>query len=73
MKMVLRMDNLCCANCAAKIEARCNKIDGVKTAELAFITGRMTVEYDGDASAIVDECSRIARKIEDKVTVTRVG
>lgn len=72
MKAVLKLENLCCANCAAKIENQCRKVKGVKNVDLAFMTQRMTIEADEDLERIVDECSAIAKKIEDEVVIKRI-
>ncbi len=48
MKQVIRLQGLDCANCAAELEAIINKIEGVSAATLAFVTQKLTVEYDGE-------------------------
>ena len=46
MKKVYRMQNLDCANCAAKMERAISKIDGVASAEVNFMTQRLTLDAD---------------------------
>ncbi len=73
MKAVLKLEGLCCANCAAKIENEVKKIDGLNEANLSFMTQKLTLEApESDLERIVDEASRIAKKIEDEVNIVRI-
>lgn len=73
MKAVLKLEGLCCANCAAKIENEIKKIDGLDEANLSFMTQKLTLEApESDLERIVDEASRIAKKIEDEVNIVRI-
>lgn len=73
MKAVLKLEGLCCANCAAKIENEVKKIDGLDEANLSFMTQKLTLEaLESDLERIVDEASRIAKKIEDEVNIVRI-
>ena len=59
------IENLDCANCAAKMEAAIKKLDGVTDATVSFMTQKMTIEGD-DArfDAIVKEAVKICKKVE---------
>ena len=73
MKAVLKLEGLDCANCAAKIENEVKKIDGLDEANLSFMTQKLTLEApESDLERIVDEASRIAKKIEDEVNIVRI-
>lgn len=73
MKAVLKLEGLCCANCAAKIEREVQKISGVSEANVAFMTQKMTIEApEGEMDRIVEEATRIAKKIEGEVVVKRI-
>lgn len=73
MKAVLKLEGLCCANCAAKIENEVKKIDGLDEANLSFMTQKLTLEApESNLERIVDEASRIAKKIEDEVNIVRI-
>ena len=73
MKAILKLEGLCCANCAAKIENEVKKIDGLDEANLSFMTQKLTLEApESDLERIVDEASRIAKKIEDEVNIVRI-
>ena len=44
MKKRFALENLDCANCAAKMEAAIRKIDGVHAATVSFMTQKLTLE-----------------------------
>lgn len=49
MKKVFVMENLDCANCAAKMEDAVRKIPGVSYVSISFMAQRMTLEADDAA------------------------
>ena len=64
MKKSYKVEELCCANCAAKIEAAINKLPEVEQATLNFMTLRLTVsseteDWDGMMQKIVAIFSKI--------------
>jgi copper chaperone CopZ len=65
MKKIIKLEGLCCANCAAKIEEGVKKIPGVKEASLSFMTQRLTIEAkEGMEDTVVEAARKIAHKIE---------
>ena len=73
MKAVLKLDGLCCANCAAKIERDVQKIKGVSEANVAFMTQKMTIEApEEEMERIVQEATAIAKKVESEAAVRRI-
>lgn len=60
-----KLQDLDCANCAAKMEESIKKIDGVNDAVVSFMTQKMTVDAD-DArfDEIMDEVVRVCAKVE---------
>ena len=65
MKKTFRLEELDCANCAAKMEAAIRKLDGVQSVTISFMTQRLTLEAgDADFDAIVKQAAAICRKIE---------
>ena len=46
MKKTYELEDLDCANCAAKIEDAISKLEGVKSANVNYIMQKMTVEAD---------------------------
>ena len=64
MKKSFKMKDLDCANCAAKMEAAINKIDGVQKATVSFMTQKLVIEAD---DARFDEILELAQKAVKKV------
>ena len=48
MKKTFKLEDLDCANCAAKMEAAIKKLDGVKDASVSFMTQKMTIEAEDE-------------------------
>lgn len=72
MKKTFRLEGLGCANCAAKMEREINKIDGVQSATVNFITTKMVIEGDDEKmEAIVPAAEKIIKKIEPDVNVKK--
>ena len=64
MKKVFKLEDLDCANCAAKMEAAINKLPGVEKATVSFMTQKMTIET---ADEVFDEVVQAAVKCIAKV------
>ena len=72
MKKTFKLENLCCANCAAKIERGIAKLDGVISANIGFMTQRLTIEADDEKfDIIMDETAKIIKKIEPDCILKR--
>ena len=70
MKKTYIMEDLCCANCANKIETEIMNLDGVTSASLNFIAQKLFVEFeDRIADTITASVVKIATKVEPDVTV----
>ena len=65
MKKKFKLTDLDCANCAAKMEDAIKKIDGVKDANVSFMTQKLTLDAD-DArfDEILQKVVATAKKIE---------
>ena len=48
MKKSFKLEDLDCANCAAKMEAAINKLEGVKKATVSFMTQKLTLEAEDE-------------------------
>lgn len=67
-----KIQNLGCANCAAKMENDINKLDGVSKASISFMTQRLTLDADDTRfDDIINECDRICKKYEPETSITR--
>lgn len=65
MKKKFKLQDLDCANCAAKMEEAIKKIDGVNDASVSFMTQKLMLDAD-DArfDEILNEAISICSKIE---------
>lgn len=48
MKKTFKLEDLDCANCAAKMETAIKKLDGVKNATVSFMTQKLTIEAEDE-------------------------
>lgn len=73
MKKKFALQDLDCANCAAKMEEAVKKIDGVTDASVSYIAQKMTVETaDGvDFDAVMDQVVKACKKVEPDCTILR--
>ena len=70
MKITLYLKGLDCANCAEKIRAASEKYTFVKTAEMNFMTKKLTLEIaDGSSEAVTREVKKITAELEPDVEV----
>ncbi len=70
MKKTYRLNELDCANCAAKMECAIKKVDGVKDAKISFMSQRLTIEADDDKfDSVLNEAVKICKKIEPDCTI----
>ncbi len=70
MKKTFQMEDLDCANCAAKMEDAIKKIDGVTSATVNFMTQKLTIEAeDSRFDEIAKEAAKVCRKVEPDCTV----
>ena len=72
MKKVYKLQDLDCANCAAKMERAINKIDGVEAASVNFLTQRLAIEADENRfEEIMNEVAKACRKVEPECKILR--
>lgn len=65
MKKVFRLEDLDCANCAAKMERAIAKLDGVQAVSVNFMAQRLTVEAaDEQFAQVMDRVRKVCAKIE---------
>ncbi|MGN0988955.1 MAG: cation transporter [Eubacteriales bacterium] len=70
MKKVFRIENLDCAVCAAKVEDGIKKIEGVDSASVSFMTGRLVIEAAEDVmEQVVERAMAVCKKIEPDCVV----
>lgn len=65
MKKTYMLEDLDCANCAAKMEEAVKKIDGVKFASVNFLAQKMTLEADDEAfDEILKKAIKTIKRLE---------
>jgi len=65
MKKTYRLEDLDCANCAAKMEAAVAKLDGVKSCSVSYMTQKMVVETESDdQTELMRQVQKLCRRIE---------
>ena len=72
MKKVYKLEDLDCANCAAKMERAVARIDGVSSVSISFMSQRMSIEADENRfDAIMDQVAKTCRKVEPDCRIIR--
>lgn len=70
MKKTFKLQNLGCANCAAKMESGIKKLEGVIDASINFMASRLTIEAEeGAFEKILPNAQAICRKIESRCKI----
>ncbi len=73
MKKVLKLEGLDCANCAAELENRINKVEGVENVSVSFMTQRLTFECNEEIlEEKLKEIKKIIKKEEPDVEVEEI-
>ena len=67
-RKVYLIENLDCANCAAKIESRFNAHEKVQEATITFATKQLRLTAE-DPDSLIPELTAIARTVEGEVTI----
>lgn len=72
MKKTFILQDLDCANCAAKIENAVQQIEGVISATVSFMTGKLVLEAEeARFEEILDKAEKLIAKVDDDVTLVR--
>lgn len=73
MKKTYKLKGLDCANCAAKMESQIQKIKGVESASISFMTGRMIIEYNEEnIEEIMKQVKKAIKREEPDVKLEEV-
>lgn len=65
MRKKFKLENLGCANCAAKMEDAINKLDGVKEATVNFMAQKLVIEGEEEKmTVILQAAEKIIRDLE---------
>lgn len=70
MKKVIRIENLDCANCAAKLERALQQIVGVEEVTVSFITQKIVIKGADDCfEELLNQVKATIKKVEPAVTI----
>lgn len=70
MRKIFQLEDLDCANCAAKMEEGIRKIEGVQSATVSFMAQKLILEADDSRfDEIVQKAVQVCKKIEPDCTV----
>lgn len=70
MKRRYTLENLGCANCAAKMESKIKELDGVNSVTVNFITTKMVLDVEDDKfDTVLAQAKDIIKSIEPLVEV----
>ena len=65
MKQIFRMQDLDCANCAAKMERKISKIEGVRSVTVNFLAQKLILEADDEKwNEILGQVDSVVRKVD---------
>ncbi len=67
MKKVYKLDEIDCANCAAKLESRIAKIKGVNEVSINFMSQKMSLDVVDES--VLDEVKATCKKFEPDMAV----
>lgn len=72
MKKSFKLEELDCANCAAKMEEAIRKIEGVESANISFLAQKLTISAPEEhMDKILDEAARRCKRIEPACAIRR--
>lgn len=73
MRKTYQLEDLECANCAAKMERDISAFPEVKKCTITFMTSRMsiTVEDGADLEDVLDRAQKVMRSYEKDCTIVR--
>lgn len=70
MKKTIKLQDLDCANCAAKIENAASKVEGVNEVKVNFMTQKMILDApDESFDEVLENIKKIAKKIEPDLII----
>ena len=70
MKKVFELEDLDCANCAAKMEDAIRKLDGVQSVTISFMAQKLTLDADEDKlDEILKQAEKIIKSIDEEATI----
>mgnify|MGYP000134752926 CR=1 FL=1 len=68
MKKSFQLENLDCANCAAKMEKSINRLENVNSAKISFMSSKLILDAD-DMTTALKSSQEVISKIERKCKI----
>lgn len=73
MKSKFKIKGLDCANCAAELERAIQKIEGIESANISFMTERMILEYNETRKEeIMEKVKKVIKREEPDVIIEEI-
>ena len=73
MKVRFKIQGLDCANCAAELERAIQKLAGIESVNISFITQKMDIEFDETRrEEIMQNIKKTIKKEEPDVTIEEI-
>ncbi len=73
MKIRFKIQGLDCANCAAELERAIQKLAGIESVNISFITQKMDIEFDETRrEEIMQNIKKTIKKEEPDVTIEEI-
>ena len=73
MKYKFKIKGLDCANCAAELERKIKKIDGIEDASISFMSERLVIQCEESIkSDVIENLKKVAKKEEPDVTIEEI-
>lgn len=70
MKKRFNLNDVDCANCAAKMEEGIKKLPGVNDASISFMAQKLTLDYEEDKLAdILKAAEKIIKDIDEEASI----
>lgn len=70
MKKAFELEDLDCANCAAKMEDAIRKLDGVQSVTISFMAQKMTLEAeDANFDKVLKQVKKCIKRVEPDCVV----
>ncbi|MDR2793144.1 MAG: cation transporter [Treponema sp.] len=63
------LEGLCCPNCAAEIDEKVKRLPKARQVSVDFQNTRLTLEYEGDESALRETIAGIVRSVDEDIIV----
>ena len=69
MKFKYTIEGIDCPNCAAKLASMMEKLEGVDSAKINFLSEKLTVESSLDEGALLPLLKKTAKAFESGITI----